>query len=230
MVNSGLIQSNEALVLAVENVGLNYGKGPDILRDVNLALEAGDMGFLAGPSGAGKTSLLRILLMTQQPTRGTVTLFGQDVTSVSHREKPSLRRRLGVVFQDFRLIDHLSVFDNVAMPLRVRGGRRKEYANDVKDLLDWVGLGNRMDALPETLSGGEKQRAAIARAVISKPDLLLADEPTGNVDATMANRLLHLFLELNRQGTTILIASHDDELMKQSKKQIFTLRRGVLAA
>jgi cell division transport system ATP-binding protein len=217
-------------VLAVENVGLNYGKGPDVLRDVSLSLEAGEMCFLAGPSGSGKTSLLRILLMAQAPTRGTVQLFGQDVTSIEHREKPILRRRLGVVFQDFRLIDHLSVFDNVAMPLRVKGERRKDYEADVKDLLDWVGLSQRLDALPETLSGGEKQRAAIARAVISKPDLLLADEPTGNVDAAMAKRLLHLFLELNRQGTTMLIASHDEELMKQSKIPVFTLKDGRLKA
>jgi cell division transport system ATP-binding protein len=215
-------------VLDVEHLGLNYGKGPDVLRDVSFALDQGDMCFLAGPSGAGKSSLLRILLMAQAPTRGRVSLLGKDVTDVPHTEKPALRRRLGVVFQDFRLIDHLSVFDNVAMPLRVRGEKRKTYGQDVSDLLDWVGLGDRMDALPETLSGGEKQRAAIARAVISKPDLVLADEPTGNVDSAMAKRLLHLFLELHRQGTTLLIASHDEDLMRQSKKRVLTLRDGVL--
>jgi cell division transport system ATP-binding protein len=223
-------RENEDRLLNVEHLGLNYGVGPDVLKDVSLSLAPGEMCFLAGPSGAGKSSLLRILLMAQKPTRGTVSLFGQDVTEIEHREKPALRRRLGVVFQDFRLIEHLSVFDNVAMPLRVAGKKRRDYLSDVKDLLDWVGLGNRMDALPETLSGGEKQRAAIARAVISKPELVLADEPTGNVDSAMAKRLLHLFLELNRGGTTILIASHDEELMRQSKKRVLTLADGKVMA
>lgn len=213
-------------MLNVAHLGLNYGAGPDVLRDVSLALKPGEMCFLAGPSGSGKSSLLRILLMAQKPTRGVVSLFGRDVTAIGHAEKPALRQRLGVVFQDFRLIEHLSVFDNVALPLRVKGLRRRDYLDDVKDLLDWVGLGTRMLALPETLSGGEKQRAAIARAVISKPDLLLADEPTGNVDSAMAKRLLHLFVELNRQGTTMLIASHDEDLMRQSKMPVLTLKDG----
>lgn len=217
-------------MLNVEHLGLNYGLGADVLRDVNFSLQPGEMCFLAGPSGAGKSSLLRILLMAQKPTRGAVSLFGRDVTAIAHHEKPVLRRKLGVVFQDFRLIEHLSVFDNVALPLRVKGLKRRNYFGDVKDLLDWVGLGERMDALPETLSGGEKQRAAIARAVISKPDLVLADEPTGNVDSGMAKRLLHLFMELNRQGTTMLIASHDEELMRQSRKRVLMLGNGVVRA
>ncbi len=217
-------------MLNVKHLGLNYGSGPDILKDVNLSLQPGEMCFLAGPSGSGKSSLLRILLMAQKPTRGSVSLFGRDVTAIAHTEKPLLRRKLGVVFQDFRLIEHLSVFDNVALPLRVKGLKRRDYLGDVKDLLDWVGLGERMDALPETLSGGEKQRAAIARAVISKPDLVLADEPTGNVDSVMAKRLLHLFMELNRGGTTLLIASHDEELMRQSRKRVLRLGDGLVRA
>jgi cell division transport system ATP-binding protein len=215
-------------VLELEAIGLRYGNGPEILRDVSMSLKAGQFAFLTGPSGAGKTSLLKLLFMAMKPSRGRMHLFGQDVVNSHRQALPALRRRLGVVFQDFRLLDHLSVFENVALPLRIIGQKPEDYREDVKALLDWVGLGERLEALPPMLSGGEKQRVAIARAVISKPALLLADEPTGNVDAGLARRLLHLFVELNRQGTTVLLATHDEALLQQVKASVFHLHQGVL--
>jgi cell division transport system ATP-binding protein len=215
-------------VLQLDAVGLRYGQGPEILRDVSFALQPGQFAFLTGASGAGKTSLLRLLYLALKPTRGRLELFGQDVMGLSRAEFPALRRRIGVVFQDFRLLDHLSTFDNVALPLRILGRGPQDYSDDVRSLLEWVGLGDKLDALPPVLSGGEKQRAAIARAVISKPDILLADEPTGNVDPALAKRLLHLFVELNRQGTTVLLATHDEQLLGQVKAPILHLDQGHL--
>ena len=202
-------------MIRLQNVGLRYGRGPAIFHDVSFHLRPGSFHFLTGPSGAGKTSLLRMLFMSLQPTEGQVYLFGQDVSRVSPAKRAQLRRRIGIVFQDFRLLDHLSTWENVALPLRVIGKSVSEYKEDVTDLLQWVGLGERMHAFPAVLSGGEKQRAAIARAVIGKPELLLADEPTGNVDPQMARRLLRLFIELNRLGTSVMIATHDLQLMNQ---------------
>ena len=207
-------------------VGLGYAESPDVLRDVNLILPRGSFHFLTGASGAGKSSLLRLLTLSDRPTRGRVSLFGEDVTEVSARDRPVWRRRMGVVFQDFRLLDHLSVFDNAALSLRVRGGQRSDYAADVEEMLAWVGLADRAHALPAALSGGEKQRLAIARAVMAKPDLILADEPTGSVDPAMADRLLKLFQALNRLGATVLIASHDEELAGRSGARRLLLRDG----
>ena len=201
-------------MIRLTNVGLRYGRGQEVLRDVNLDLRPGSFYFLTGPSGAGKTSLLRLMLLSLQPTRGQVHLFGQDVSSVTTKRRAQLRRRIGIVFQDFRLLDHLTTWENVALPLRVLGRKTDDYREDVTDLLQWVGLGDRMHAPPSILSGGEKQRAAIARAVIGKPELLLADEPTGNVDPQMARRLLRLFIELNRLGTSVVIATHDHQLIR----------------
>lgn len=216
-------------MLRLDAVGLRYGSGPEVLRDISLVLQPGDFTFLTGPSGAGKTSLLRLLFMALRPTRGVMTLFGQDAASLPRRALPALRRRIGVVFQDFRLLDHLSMFDNVALPLRVAGQAHADYARDVMDLLAWVGIDKQAHAYPPVLSGGEKQRAAIARAVISKPDLLLADEPTGNVDPALARRLLHLFAELNRQGTTVFLATHDEALLRQVKAPVLHLEHGRLS-
>ncbi|MGH6820567.1 MAG: cell division ATP-binding protein FtsE, partial [Methylocella sp.] len=210
----------------LENVGLRYGHGPEILKDVNFRLEAGGFRFLTGPSGAGKTSLLRLLFLALKPTRGLIKLFGEDVTSFDRSSLPLIRRRIGVVFQEFRLLDHLTTYDNVALPLRVAGQRESRYRADVMDLLSWVGLADQAQAYPAVLSGGEKQRAAIARAVIGKPELLLADEPTGNVDPALARRLLHLFVELNRLGTTVVIATHDLKLVQQAKAPVLHLERG----
>jgi len=189
--------------------------GPEVLRDVSFHLEAGSFHFLTGPSGAGKTSLLRLLFLALKPTRGFISLFGEDVSTLQRTQIPDMRRRIGVVFQDFRLLDHMTTFENVALPLRVRRTPRTRYKKDVVELLEWVDLGDRINVLPEVLSGGEKQRAAIARAVVGQPDLLLADEPTGNVDPALAARLLRLFVELNKLGTTILIATHDYGLLDQ---------------
>jgi cell division transport system ATP-binding protein len=201
-----------------ENVGMRYGPGPEVLRDVTFVLEAGSFNFLTGPSGAGKTTLLKLIYLAEPPSRGLVTMFGQDLATAKRKAFPALRRRIGVVFQDFRLLDHLSAFDNVSLPLRLAGRRPDEYERDVEELLTWVGLGERLHAKPPTLSGGEQQRVAIARAVVARPDLLLADEPTGNVDAEIGERLIRLFGELNRLGTTVLIATHDRALLQALPK------------
>ncbi len=211
-----------------ENVGLRYGMGPEVLRDVSFHLEPGSFHFLTGPSGAGKTSLLRLLFLALRPTRGLISLFGSDVATLGRSQLPAVRRRIGVVFQEFRLLDHLTTFENIALPLRVRGNDPVNYSSDVLELLDWVGLGERINAYPPVLSGGEKQRAAIARAVIGRPQLLLADEPTGNVDPYLAKRLLRLFVELNKLGTTVLIATHDLSLMEQFRAPRLVLQKGEL--
>ncbi len=213
-------------MIRLQGMGLKYGRGANVLTDVNFHLRPGSFHFLTGPSGSGKTSLLRMLFMSLQPTSGQILLFGQNITTVSLTRRAQLRRRIGIVFQDFRLLDHLSTWENVALPLRVVGRRMSDYKEDVTDLLQWVGLGERMHAYPPVLSGGEKQRAAIARAVIGKPELLLADEPTGNVDPVMARRLLRLFIELNRLGTSVIIATHDHQLMKQFKAPKLELHEG----
>ncbi|WP_407672628.1 cell division ATP-binding protein FtsE [Pararhodospirillum oryzae] len=209
-------------------VGLRYGNGPEIFTDIDFDLPAGSFHFLTGASGAGKSSLLSLLYLALRPTRGAIRLFGRDVTAVPRHQLPAVRRRIGVVFQDFRLIDHLSALDNVALPLRVAGITEEEVHRHVPELLTWVGLRDHMDARPETLSGGQKQRVAIARAVISRPDLLLADEPTGNVDDRIAMRLLHLFIELNKLGTTVLIATHSEALIQRFPYPRLHLERGSL--
>ena len=200
-------------MIRFENVGLRYGMGPETLQDITFTIEPQSFQFLTGPSGAGKTSLLRLMMMAIAPTRGLITVFGKDRTQITRAELPHLRRRIGVVFQEFRLLDHLTTYENVALPLRVQGQEESAYRANVIELLEWVGLGDRMQAHPALLSGGEQQRAAIARAVISRPDILLADEPTGNVDPDLSERLLHLFAELNRMGTTIIIATHELHLL-----------------
>ena len=211
-------------MLRFENVGLRYGTGPEVLRDVSFEIAPNSFQFLTGPSGAGKTSLLRLLFLALRPTRGLITLFNQDASRLEADDIAALRRRIGLVFQDFRLLDHLTTYENVALPLRVQGRDETDYRKDVIELLHWVGLGDRLHALPPILSGGEKQRAAIARALIGRPELLLADEPTGNVDPPLARRLLKLFVELHKSGTAILMATHDVTLMNQ-----FDARRLVLA-
>ena len=215
-------------MIRFENVGLRYGMGPEILRDVSFHIAPKSFQFLTGPSGAGKTSLLRLLFMALRPTRGLITAFGKDVTSITPQELPMLRRRMGVVFQDFRLLDHLTTYENVALPHRVRGKDEASYRNDVVELLKWVGLGDRIHVLPPVLSGGEKQRAAIARALIDQPQVLLADEPTGNVDPPLARRLLRLFMELNNSGTAVVIATHDLTLMDQVDARRMILNSGKL--
>jgi cell division transport system ATP-binding protein len=202
--------------------------GPEVLRDLTFSIEPRSFQFLTGPSGAGKTTLLRLILMSVRPTRGLVSLFGEDVSRISKDKLTALRRRMGVVFQDFRLLEHLTTYENVALPLRVQGKDEASYRAEVVELLRWVGLGDRMHVLPPVLSGGEKQRAAIARALIVRPELLLADEPTGNVDPSLGRRLLRLFIELNRQGTSVVIATHDLTLMDQLDARRLVLGDGRL--
>src|SRR5437588_11687671 len=189
--------------------------GDEILHDLTFDIEPQSFQFLTGPSGAGKTTLLKLILLSLKPTRGLISLFGEEATTLDKTAITGLRRRIGVVFQDFRLLDHLTTYENVALPLRVRGMEEASYRAEVTELLHWVGLGERMHILPPVLSGGEKQRRAIARAVLVRPELLLADEPTGNVDPSLARRLLRLFIELNRLGTSVVIATHDLALMDQ---------------
>lgn len=215
-------------IVSLQNVGLRYGSGTEVLRDINLELKAGSFQFLTGASGAGKTSLLRLLFLTKSPTRGLISLFGRDMATLPKRELPAIRRKIGVVFQDFRLLDHLTISDNIALPLRVAGGKPKKYRKNVLELLNWVGLAEYADAYPPVLSGGEKQRVAIARAVITQPELLLADEPTGNVDPAMAQRLLRLFSELNKFGTTVVLATHDTHLIARAKEPVLVLDHGRL--
>ena len=195
-------------------MGLRYGTGAEVLQGLDFRLEPGGFYFLTGASGAGKTSLLRLLYLAQRPTRGRIHMFGESLTDAPREAMPAFRRRIGVVFQDFRLVRHLSAFDNVALPLRLSGQSDKEIEGPVREMLAWVGLADRASARPPTLSGGEQQRVAIARAVIASPELLVADEPTGNVDAAMADRLIHLFEALNRLGTTVVVATHDLSLIR----------------
>lgn len=218
------------IVVRFENVGLRYGVGPEVLRDISFQLRAGSFHFLTGASGAGKSSLLRLLYLARRPSRGLITLFGQDIATTSRSKLPFVRREIGVVFQDFRLLDHLSTFDNVALPLRVAGTSETDVRKHTEELLSWVGLKNHMEAKPPTLSGGQQQRVAIARAIITQPKLLLADEPTGNVDDAMAFRLLHLFEELNKLGTTVVIATHSTALIERLGHPVLTLADGKMEA
>lgn len=207
---------------------MRYNRGPEILSDIDMRLQHGSFTFLTGASGAGKSTLLKLCYLTLKHSRGMINLFEQDVSVMSRTEQQSTKQKIGVVLQDFHLIDHLSVFENVALPLRVMEKSRNEYTQDVVELLQWVGLGHKLDAMPQTLSGGEQQRAAIARAVIAKPKLLIADEPTGNVDPVIARRLLRLFSEMNRMGTTILIATHDITLIREIQADILRIENGQL--
>jgi len=215
-------------MIVFQQVGLRYGLGPEVLRDVTFALQPGSFHFLTGASGAGKSSLLSLLYLARRPSRGTMHMFGRDVARMARRDLPGLRRRIGTVFQDFRLLDHLSVIDNVALPLRVQGADEGQLREHAAELLVWVGLGDHLDALPPTLSGGQKQRVAIARAVIGRPKLLIADEPTGNVDDLIALRLMRLFEELNRLGTTIVVATHNMQLVRESRHPELRLEDGAL--
>jgi len=217
-----------------EAVGLRYGHssgseaGPEVLHDITFALPAGVFRWLLGPSGAGKTSLLRLMYLAERPTRGRLAILGTAVEGARRRSLPSLRRRIGVVYQDFRLLPHLSAFDNVALPLRLAGRPEGQIKADVTEMLRWVGLARKLAAPPLELSGGEQQRVAIARAVIARPSLLLADEPTGNLDEVQAERLMQLLKEMNRLGTTVVVASHNDALVGRHPAPALRLDHGRL--
>jgi cell division transport system ATP-binding protein len=219
-----------ANIVQFENVGLRYGTGSETLSDVSFTLKSGSFYFLTGPSGAGKTSLLKLLYLAQRPSRGVIRLFGEDAGSLPRQRLPGFRRRIGVVFQDFRLVPHLSAYDNIALPLRVAGVQESDIEAPVREMLAWVGLTERGRAKPPTLSGGEQQRIAIARAVIARPELLVADEPTGNVDPEMAERLLYLFESLNRLGTSVVVATHDFHLLHRiPNAQMMRIEHGRLS-
>ncbi len=216
------------MVVRLENIGKRYGSGAEVLHDVTLTLDPGGFYFLTGVSGAGKTTLLKLIYLGERPSRGIVTLFDTDTATADRATQTALRRRIGIVFQDFRLIEHLSVRDNVALPLRIAGAPEREIRENVPELLGWLGLGDKADLRPNTLSGGEQQRVAIARAIVRRPDLLLADEPTGNVDDEIAMLLVRVFERINRLGTTVMIATHDVAFARQFEHERFHLEQGVV--
>ena len=217
-------------VVEFDNVGLRYGTGAETLTDLSFTLYPGSFYFMTGASGAGKTSLLKLLYLAHRPSRGAIRIFGHDAITLPRNRLPGFRRRIGVVFQDFRLVPHLSTFDNIALPLRIAGIAERELRGPVAEMLAWIGLSERADARPAMLSGGEQQRVAIARAVIGRPEILVADEPTGNVDPEMALRLLQLFSALNKLGTTVVVATHDIHLLREVEgAQMMRLDNGRLS-
>lgn len=216
-------------MMRLENISVGYTPEQEVLKSVSLHLEPGGFYFLTGSSGAGKSTLLRILGLTLPPTRGELHIFGQNLQELHHDEMPALRRKIGMVFQDYQLLDHLTVSENVALPLKVSGEGAQEVRNKVHELLQWVGLGNHADDYPPTLSGGMKQRAAIARAVINNPLVLLADEPTGNLDPSLSLKFMYLFQALNKMGTMVLFATHDENLISMFDYPVLRLRDGILS-
>jgi cell division transport system ATP-binding protein len=222
------LQTPSAPVVRFDGVSMRYGRDPETLKDISFELPRGSFHFLTGASGSGKSTLLKLIYLAERSSRGRIELFGRDLAGVKRGERPLMRRRIGVVFQEFRLLEHMSTFDNAALAPRIGGRKSAAYRTDVAERLAWVGLGGRMHAMPAALSGGEKQRLAIARAIVNRPDILLADEPTGNVDTAMGLRILRLFNELNRMGATVLIASHDEDLVARSGKPVLHLEEGRL--
>lgn len=219
-------------MVRLDGVGLQYERagppGPEALRDLSFSIPEGGFRWLLGASGAGKSSLLRLMQLAVRPTRGRMSVLGTDVGQAKRRELPVLRRRIGMVFQDFRLLQHLSAYDNVALPLRLAGRPEGQLRADVLEMLRWVGLAQHMDARPAELSGGEQQRVAIARAVVGRPNLLLADEPTGNLDEAQAERLMLLLKEMNRLGATVVVATHNEALVARHPGRALRLDHGRL--
>jgi len=227
-------------MVRLESVGLRYGRADSpgaghnqalhdqVLHDVSFYIPGGGFRWLLGPSGAGKTSLLRLLMLAVRPSSGRLEVLGTAIERCKRRDLPPLRRRIGTIFQDFRLLPHLSAFDNVALPVRLAGRPEGQVRADVEEMLRFVGLTRRSDARPAELSGGEQQRVAIARAVIARPKLLLADEPTGNLDDVQATRLMQLLIELNRLGTTAVVATHNQALVQRYPGRALVLADGRL--
>jgi cell division transport system ATP-binding protein len=215
-------------MITFERVSKRYDEGHDALREISLNIEQDELVFLTGHSGAGKSTLLRLIMLMDRPTRGQLTVDGRDLGTVRKRGIPAHRRNIGVVFQNHRLLDDRSVFDNVALPLIIAGYDHREVGRRVRASLDKVGLLDRERALPVTLSGGEQQRVGIARAVVGRPKILLADEPTGNLDPELSAEIMTLFEEFNQVGVTVLIASHDLILISRLRHRIITLEGGRL--
>jgi cell division transport system ATP-binding protein len=221
------LDGSGATVVQLEGVGMRYGARP-ALQDVDLRLTAGSFHFVVGPSGAGKTSLLRVLSLSHPPAEGKLVLFGRDVVKLGQDEQAAVRRRIGVVFQDLRLLDHLSAFDNVALPLRIKGASDEQISASVPELLTWLGLGEVMERRPGELSMGQRQLVAVSRAVMCRPSLLLADEPTSSVDEARARRLMHLFLSLKRLGTAILFVTHAETILNRYPFPVLRMEDGRL--
>ena len=206
-------------MIELKKAGFSYGGG-SIFEDVNLRLAKGTFHFLTGPSGSGKTTLMKMFYQALMPETGTIKVFGKDVRAMNRDDISIVRRRMGVVHQECKFLDHLSVGENILLPSQVAGRDTDNDMDNLMDLVRWVGLENQITQLPEQLSGGERQRAALARAIILSPDVILADEPTGNLDWEMAQRLLKLLVELNKMGKTVLVATHDMNLIRQSKSMV----------
>lgn len=222
------MDANGATIVQLERVGMRYGPAAEVLHDIDLTLAAGSFHFLVGPSGAGKSSLLRLLSLTQPPSRGRIVLFGRDVAQLDRGATGPLRRRIGVVFQDFRLLEHMTAFDNLALPLRLGGASDEQISSHVSDLLGWLGLGDAIEKRPPELSMGQRQLVAVGRAVIGRPSLLLADEPTSSVDEACSRRLMHLFLALHGMGTAVVLATHNQRLVRRHGFPVLELAAGIL--
>lgn len=219
------IEADKQPIIELQNVSVGYD-GKDVLTDVSLSLKSGDFTFVTGKSGAGKTTLLSMLYLMKKPYKGILNVFGNNINFSNRDSLALMRQKIGVVFQDFRLLDHLSVYDNIALPLRVKGMNEKEIYKRVVELLRWIEMHKSIYKQCSTLSGGEKQRVAIARSVINRPDILFADEPTGSVDSEIADKLMRLFIELNKVGTTIVIATHNEQLTSTYNFQRIDLANG----
>ncbi len=224
--------TGRATILRLRRVAMRYGgagaAGQEALRNVDLTLAAGSFRFLVGPSGAGKTSLLRLLSLSHPYCQGSIDLFGRDVSRLDREELAGLRRRIGVVFQDFRLLEHMSAFDNVALPLRIGGAGEEQISSYVSEMLGWLGLSDLIKVRPPQLSVGQRQLVAVARAVVTRPALLLADEPTSNVDHQRTRRLMHLFTALNEMGTAVVLATHSQDLLRRHGHPILQMEGGRL--
>jgi cell division transport system ATP-binding protein len=216
-------------VIETQSVAKTYGRGMYALRDLNLKIDKGEFAFLTGSSGAGKSTLLRLLLLQERPSEGQVIVGGRNLSDLSRDEVQAYRRTVGFVFQDFKLITTKTVFENVSFALRVLGQPVEQQRRRTYQVLKWVGLQHRLNALPEELSGGEQQRVAIARALVNEPHLVLADEPTGNLDPDLSLEIMNLFRDINARGTTVLVATHDRELIKWVGRRVIQLENGRLA-
>lgn len=217
-------------MITLSHIGLRYQGGPEVLSDISLQLQAGSFHYLTGASGSGKTSLMRLLYLGLLPTRGRLSLFDHDVMQASRAERARLRHRIGVIFQEFRLLPHLSVYDNIALPLKLAGMKDRLIKQAVQDIVEWIGLKDYLQVRPVFLSGGQQQRVAIARAVVTKPTIILADEPTGSLDDAMGHKIMSLFEELNKQGTAMLVATHNQEMIRTFPHPVLEIQQGRLVA